>query len=126
MIASKKLTGDSMKEKLMQWPTAFLCGLGVFLVMPSAWAQAPAAADIMSEMRGFMADAVELVSWIILILSFLVAAWLIIDGGLRIFNDREGGGKRFLLGAIVALVMLIFTSYLVSTGQGEIDNIRGA
>lgn len=114
-----------MNNRLWQWKAGFLTGLGILMVMPSAWAQVPAADDIMDEMRGFMADAVELVSWIIMILAFLVAAWLVIDGAIRLFNDREGGGKRFLLAAVVGLVMLIFASYLVGTGQDEIDNIRG-
>ncbi|MYB34480.1 MAG: hypothetical protein F4X92_05055 [Gammaproteobacteria bacterium] len=113
-----------MKKKLMQWKSSLAAGAGVLLFLPPAWAQ-PTADQIMEDMRGFMADATELVTWIILVLAYLVAAWLIIDGGWRIFKDREGGGQRFLIGVLVAFAMLIFTSFLVSTGQGEIDNIRG-
>lgn len=114
-----------MKKKLLQWKTLILSGAGVFLFLPPAWAQAPVADDIMKEMRGFMADAVELLSWIIVVFAFLVGAWMVIDGALRLFNDREGGGKRFIVGIAVATVMLIFASYLIGAGQGEIDNIRG-
>ncbi len=112
-----------MNKKLRQCKTGLGTGLGFWLLHPLVWAQ-PTADQIMSDMRGFLADATELITWIILILAYLVAAYLIIDGGWRIFNDREGGGKRFIIGVLVALVMLILTSFLITTGQGEIDNIR--
>jgi len=121
MFQEMKNWRELMKEKLLQWKA----GLGFGLWVPATWAQ-PTADQIMQDMRGFLADATELITWIILILAYLVAAYLIIDGGWRIFNDREGGGKRFIIGVLVALVMLILTSFLVTTGQGEIDNIRGS
>ncbi|MCY4052159.1 MAG: hypothetical protein OXF60_11840 [Gammaproteobacteria bacterium] len=111
---------NSPTTRLKQWCTSLI----LWLVQPMAWAQ-PTADQIMEDVRGFLGDAAELLAWILLIIAYLVAAYLIIDGALRIFNDREGGTKRFVLGVIVAMIMVTLTTFMITTGQGEIGNIRG-
>ena len=79
-----------MNKKLRQCKTGLGTGLGFWLLHPLVWAQ-PTADQIMSDMRGFLADATELITWIILILAYLVAAYLIIDGGWAHFQRSRRG-----------------------------------
>ena len=104
--------------------TAPWCALAGFMA-PGAWAQTPDADEIMSDVRGFLGDAAELLFFVLLGIAYLVAAFLIIDGAVKVFKDREGGFTRFILGALVAMVMLMLTTFMVDTGQSGIGNIRG-
>lgn len=117
-----------MKEKLSQcwfnWHNAFALAM-MNLLVPVAGAAPPSAASVMTDVRKFLGDTAEFLTWVVLIVAYLVAAYLIIDGGMKIATSREGGIQRFILGAVVAMVMVVLTTFMITTGQGEVDNIRG-
>ena len=84
------------------------------------------AADILDDAKENLADVMEIGMWILLAGGYVVAAYMIITGGVRLFQDREGGVGRFALGILVAIVMVVLMSYFVTAGQGEIANIRNS
>lgn len=84
------------------------------------------AGDILDDAKENLADVMEIGMWILLAGGYVVAAYMIITGGIRLFQDREGGVGRFALGILVAIVMVVLMSYFVTAGQEEIANIRNS
>lgn len=93
-------------------------------------AMLPAAAlaqadQILEDARDTMATLLEVGMWILLVGGYIAAAYMIITGAIRLFQDREGGLVRFALGVGVAIAMVVIMTYFVTEGQGLITDIRG-
>ena len=98
------------------------------LAVPAGVLPAAARADasrIIADARGHLATVLEIGLWLLLAGGYVAAAYMIISGAIRIFQDREGGLARFGLGVVVAIVMVVLMSYFVTAGEAEIRKIKG-
>lgn len=84
------------------------------------------ASDILKDARENLANVIEIGMWLLLAGGYVGAAYMIITGAIRLFQDREGGLARFALGVLVAIIMVVLMTYFVEEGQEQITNIRGS
>lgn len=85
--------------------------------------RAVAAPDIMGEVETHIKTATQLLIYIVMIGGYLTAAYMIINGAYRLFTEREGGVQRFILGVIVAIVMVVLMSFFVEQSSTELEKI---
>ena len=115
-----KPIGQRLAQWLMKLPQAFLAASAAALPFP-ALAQAD---QILKDARNNLATVMEVGMWILLAGGYLGAAYMIITGAIRLFQDREGGLARFGLGVLVAIIMVVLMTFFVTAGQTEIDKIK--
>ena len=80
--------------------------------------------DILNDVRGEFAYVLIVVIALILFAGFCVAAYVVIQGVVRIAQDREGGVNRFAIGIVAVIVMIVLTVYFADKGIEQIGIIR--
>lgn len=95
------------------------------MLLPASAALAQDADTIMNEIGGYLKQAGNILITLITIVAFLVAAYLIGNGAWKIFQDRDGGLMQFLMGVIVAVVMVVLVTFFVGEGKDALDQLPG-
>lgn len=80
--------------------------------------------NVFTDVKAFVAAAAELLIYLVLLGGYLVAAWMIISGAYMLFKDREGGVQRFVMGVVVAIIMVLLMTYFLSEGESALKQFR--
>ncbi len=61
--------------------------------------------------------------YLILLAGYAAAAYMIITGAIAVIRDRDGSGvARFIMGILVAIVMVLVMTYFLSEGESALAN----
>ena len=95
-------------------------------LLPVPVALAQDATSIVSDIGGYLKQAGGILITLVTIGAFLVAAYMIGNGAWKIFQDRDGGVTQFMMGVVVAVVMVVLVSYFVGEGRDALDTLPGS
>lgn len=95
-------------------------------LLPVPVALAQDASSIVNDIGGYLKQAGGILITLVTIGAFLVAAYMIGNGAWKIFQDRDGGIAQFMMGVVVAVVMVVLVSYFVGEGKDALEQLPGA